>query len=254
MRQSSPSRHDRSSGAAKLASSIGDFSAIIGASPQPAGREIVHIDIVSDVICPWCFIGKRRLARALEQRAELSVSVTWRAFQLNPDMPEDGMVRADYVAAKFGGAAHAARIYAAIADAGAGENIAFAFDRIKRTPNTRAAHRLIRYATREGNADPLVEALFRAYFEQGRDIGDRATLADIAAEAGFARDEATDFLAGETALDEVLGEDRSARRLGISGVPCFILEGGYSISGAQEPEFFFPLFDLVQNAAAQPVE
>jgi predicted DsbA family dithiol-disulfide isomerase len=213
----------------------------------------VHIDIVCDVICPWCFIGKRRLERALEQRPELAVSITWRAFQLNPEMPQGGMARADYVAVKFGGAAHAARIYAAIAEAGAGENIAFAFGRIKRTPSTRDAHRLIRYATLAGNADPVVEALFAAYFEQGRDIGNRAILADIAAECGFVRGEVADWLAGETALEEVLGEDRSARRLGIAGVPCFILDGGYSISGAQEPEFFFPLFDLVQNAAVQTV-
>lgn len=213
----------------------------------------MHIDIVSDVICPWCFIGKRRLGRALDQRPDLSVSITWRAFQLNPEMPEGGMLRADYVAAKFGGAAHAARIYAAIAEAGAGEDIAFAFERIRRTPNTRDAHRLIRYATLAGNADPVVEGLFAAYFQEGRDIGDQRVLADIAAEAGFRRSEAADWLAGDEGLEEVLGEDRSARRLGISGVPCFILDGGYSISGAQEPEFFFPLFDLVQNAAVQPV-
>jgi predicted DsbA family dithiol-disulfide isomerase len=213
----------------------------------------VHIDIVSDVICPWCFIGKRRLERALEQRAEVAVSITWRAFQLNPEMPQGGMARADYVTAKFGGAAHAARIYAAIAEAGAGEDIAFAFERIRCTPNTRDAHRLIRYATLAGNADPVVEALFAAYFEHGRDIGNRAVLADIAAECGFVRAEAADWLAGETAVEEVLAEDRSARRLGIAGVPCFILDGGYSISGAQEPEFFFPLFDLVRNAVVQPV-
>jgi predicted DsbA family dithiol-disulfide isomerase len=213
----------------------------------------MHIDIVSDVICPWCFIGKRRLGRALEQRPDLTVSVTWRAFQLNPDMPEGGMARADYLAAKFGNSAHAGRIYAAITAAGAGENIAFAFDRIRRTPNTRDAHRLIRYATLHGKADALVETLFSAYFEQGRDIGNQAILADIAAESGFDRAAAAKWLAGETALADVLGEDRSARRLGISGVPCFILDGGYSISGAQEPEFFFPLFDLAQNATAQPV-
>jgi predicted DsbA family dithiol-disulfide isomerase len=213
----------------------------------------MHIDIVSDVICPWCFIGKRRLGRALEQRPDVTVSVTWRAFQLNPDMPAGGMARADYVAAKFGNTAHAGRIYAAIATAGVGENIAFAFDRIRRTPNTRDAHRLIRYATLHGNADALVETLFSAYFEQGRDIGDHAILADIAAESGFARAEVANWLAGGAALEEVLTEDRSARRLGISGVPCFILDGGYSISGAQEPEFFFPLFDLAQNATAQPV-
>jgi predicted DsbA family dithiol-disulfide isomerase len=214
----------------------------------------MHIDIVSDVICPWCFIGKRRLGRALEARPELSPSVTWRAFQLNPDMPDEGMPREAYLAAKFGSPGHAARIYATISQAGAGENIAFAFERIRRTPSSRAAHRLIRFATLQGDADPVVEGLFSAYFEQGRDIGNPATLADIAAEAGHERPAASRFLAGEEALDEVLTEDRSARRLGISGVPCFIVDGGYAISGAQEPEFFFPLFDLAQNAAVQPVE
>jgi predicted DsbA family dithiol-disulfide isomerase len=214
----------------------------------------MHIDIVSDVICPWCFIGKRRLGRALEQRPDLSVSVTWRAFQLNPEMPDEGMPREAYLAAKFGSAAHAARIYSTITQAGAGEGISFAFDRIRRTPSSRGAHRLIRYATMEGNSDPTVEALFSAYFEQGRDIGDPATLADIGAEAGLDRAEITQFLSSDAALEEVLTDDRSARRLGISGVPCFIVDGGYAISGAQEPEFFFPLFDLAQNAAVQPVD
>jgi predicted DsbA family dithiol-disulfide isomerase len=214
----------------------------------------MQIDIVSDVICPWCFIGKRRLGRALAQRPDLSVSMTWRAFQLNPDMPDGGMPREAYLNAKFGSAAHATRIYSAIVEAGAGENIAFAFERIRRTPNSRDAHRLIRYATMQGDADPMVEALFSAYFEQGRDIGDPATLADIAAETGYERAEVSSWLGGEAAVAEVLTEDRSARRLGISGVPCFIVDGGYAISGAQEPEFFFPLFDLAQNAAVQPVE
>jgi len=238
--------------AVKRASSSPRFSAIMGHSHSAPGGAM-HIDIVSDVICPWCFIGKRRLERALEQRPDLTVSVTWRAFQLNPEMPKSGMARADYLAAKFGNSAHAGRIYAAITEAGAGEKITFAFDRIRRTPNTRDAHRLIRYATLHGKPDALVEILFSAYFEQGRDIGDQAVLADIAAESGFDRAEAAKWLAGEAALEDVLGEDRNARRLGISGVPCFILDGGYSISGAQEPEFFFPLFDLAQNATAQPV-
>lgn len=213
----------------------------------------MHIDIVSDVICPWCFIGKRRLARALQQRPDMSVSITWRAFQLNPDMPDEGMPREAYVAAKFGSTAHAARIYSTISEAGARENISFAFDRIRWTPSSRRAHRLIRYATIRGNADPVVERLFSGYFEHGRDIGDLGTLCDIAAEAGHGRADVARWLAGEAALEEVLAEDRSARRLGISGVPCFIVDSGYAISGAQEPEFFFPLFDLAQNAAV-PVE
>jgi len=214
----------------------------------------VHIDIVSDVICPWCYIGKKRMERALAARPEIPVSTSWRAFQLNPDMPPEGMDRAAYLAAKFGGQSHAQRIYGAISASGAAEGIQFAFDRIRRTPNTVDAHRLIRFAARAGRGEQTVEALFRAYFTQGRDIGDRATLVELAGEIGFDRAEAALYLAGNGGRDETQAEDRAARRLGINAVPCFILEGGYAISGAQEPEFFFPLFDLVLNKAVEPVE
>jgi predicted DsbA family dithiol-disulfide isomerase len=214
----------------------------------------MHIDIVSDVICPWCFIGKRRLERALTARAEDDVSLSWRAFQLNPDMPPGGMPREAYLAAKFGNAVNATRLYATIAEAGAAEGIPFAFDRIRRTPNTLAAHRLIRYAARNGGAGPLVEALFLAYFTEGRDLGDRDTLADLAAANGLDRAAAARHLDSGDGAPEVLAEDRAARRLGINAVPCFIVDGGYAISGAQEPEFFFPLFDLARNAATQPAE
>jgi predicted DsbA family dithiol-disulfide isomerase len=214
----------------------------------------MHIDIVSDVICPWCYIGKKRLERALAARPDIPVSMSWRAFQLNPEMPADGMERSAYLAAKFGGQAHAQRIYGAITAAGAAEDIPFAFDRIRRTPNTVDAHRLIRFATRSGRGDAAVEALFRAYFTEGRDIGDRVVLAEIAEECGFERGEAAVHLADGSGRDETLAEDRAARRLGINAVPCFIMEGGYAISGAQEPEFFFPLFDLVLNKATEPVE
>jgi predicted DsbA family dithiol-disulfide isomerase len=207
----------------------------------------MQIDIISDVICPWCFIGKRRLERALALRPELETAITWRPFQLNPDMPEEGIDRRAYLAAKFGGDAHAERIYASVSEAGATVGIPFAFDRIRRTPNTRDAHRLIRYAAAEERADPLVEALFRAYFIDGRDIGDRATLAEIAGEIGLDADEAASWLAGPAERDEVVAEDRGARRLGINAVPCFIFERQYAVSGAQEPEFFLPVFDLVRN-------
>jgi predicted DsbA family dithiol-disulfide isomerase len=207
----------------------------------------MHIDIVSDVICPWCFIGKRRLERALKLRPEVDVSISWRAFQLNPDMPAEGMPRQEYLAAKFGGAGQARRIYAAVEQAGAGEDIDFAFDRIRRTPNTVDAHRLIRFAALQGEAGAMVEALFAAYFLDGRDIGARSELAEIASEAGFDRKAAADWLAGDSGRDAVLAEDRAARRAGIEGVPCFVLDGGYALSGAQEPEFFLPLFDIAQN-------
>jgi predicted DsbA family dithiol-disulfide isomerase len=212
----------------------------------------MHIDIVSDVICPWCFIGKRRLERALTARAEDDVSLSWRAFQLNPDMPPEGMPREAYLAAKFGGAPQASRIYAAVRQAGAGENIPFAFDLIRRTPNSLDAHRLIRFATRQGRAEALVEALFAAYFLEGRDIGDRATLAAVAEESGFDRAAALHFLDSDAAAAEIRDEDRSARRLGINAVPCFIIDNSYAISGAQDPEFFLPIFDLAQNAAPAP--
>jgi predicted DsbA family dithiol-disulfide isomerase len=209
----------------------------------------MHIDIVSDVICPWCFIGKRRLERALGQRPELEVSMTWRAFQLNPDMPSAGMERQAYIAAKFGSSAQASRVYAAVAEAGRSEGIDFAFDRIRRTPNTTAAHRLIRYATARGRQEDVVEGLFQGYFLEGRDIGDLETLSDIAAEGGFERKDVAAYLTGSFGREEMLAEERSARRLGINAVPCFIVDGGYAISGAQEPEFFLPLFDLAQNKA-----
>ncbi|HEY0524011.1 MAG TPA: DsbA family oxidoreductase [Stellaceae bacterium] len=210
----------------------------------------MRIDIVSDVICPWCYIGKRRLDRALRARPAVAASATlsWRAFQLNPEMPASGISRDAYLSAKFGNAGHARRAYASVAEAGAAEGIEFDFDRIRRTPNTRDAHRLIRYAARRGRAEPTVEALFRAYFRDGRDIGDRAALIEIADEVGFEPAHAADYLASGDGLDDVLSEDRSARRLGINAVPCFIIDGGYAISGAQEPEFFLPLFDLALNA------
>ena len=210
----------------------------------------MHIDIILDVICPWCFIGKRRLERALAQRPEITAETTWRPFHLNPDMPPAGMARQDYLSAKFGGAQHAGRIYQSISAAGATVDIPFAFDRSRRTPNTRDAHRLIRHAERQGRGDAVVEALFEAYFIAGRDIGDAATLAEIAGEAGLDAVAAAGFLASEAEAAEILAEDANARRLGINAVPCFIFAGQYAVSGAQEPEFFLPVFDLVQNGGA----
>ena len=209
----------------------------------------MQIDIISDVVCPWCFIGKRRLEKALVMRPEIDAAITWRPFQLNPDMPAEGMARADYIATKFGDSGHSRRIHQTIAEAGATVGIAFAFDKIKRSPNTRNAHRLIRYATRQGAASEVVTRLFEGYFLEGRDVGDLATLATIAAEAGLDEREARAFLAGDSERDEIVAEDRNARRLGVNAVPCFIFAGQYAISGAQEPEFFLPVFDLVLNGA-----
>jgi predicted DsbA family dithiol-disulfide isomerase len=204
----------------------------------------MRIDIVADVICPWCFIGKRRLERALALRPDLSVTLSWRAFELNPDMPSEGISREAYLAAKFGGFGMAERLYANIRAAGRGVGIDFAFERIRRTPNTLRAHRLIRLAADRGRANAVVEALFRAYFIAGLDIGDVETLAVIAARAGLDHAEARRHLASEAGTAEVRADEHRARRLGIHAVPCFVLERGYAISGAQEPEMFLPLFDI----------
>jgi predicted DsbA family dithiol-disulfide isomerase len=209
------------------------------------------IEIVSDLVCPWCYIGQRRLERALRHDGALAPRLLWRAFQLNPDMPPDGVPRQAYLAAKFGGTFHAGRIYEAIGEAGAAEGIRFEFDRIERTPNSLNAHRLKRHARLHRVEPDVTERLYRAYFEQARDIGTPGVLADIAAEAGLDRAEAIRYLASDEDRAAVLAEDIGARRQGINGVPCVIIDGKYALSGAQEPEFFLPLFDLARQDNAQ---
>lgn len=206
---------------------------------------MIEVDIFSDPICPWCFIGKRRFEMALDARPEISATVRWRTFQLNPTMPPDGMERQTYLSTKFGSADHAEQLYDNIRQVGAGAGIDFAFDRIARTPNTLNAHRLIRFADRAGAEDVIVEVLFRAYFFDGSDIGDVESLTAIAGEAGLDEQEVAAYLAGDEDGNEVQTEDMQARRLGIQGVPCFIIADQYAVSGAQEPEAFFPLFDMV---------
>jgi len=207
----------------------------------------MNIYIFSDTVCPWCFIGKRRLERALAQRPDLTPTVRWRTFQLNPQMPEDGMDRQRYLALKFGGAARAQELYETIRQVGESEGIAFQFDAITRTPNTVLSHRLLRLAESEGRDTAVAEALFRAYFLDGKDIGDPQALTVIAEEAGLDAGAVQDFLGSEDLADEILAEDRFARRLGIAGVPCFIIDGKYALSGAQEPEAFMPIFEMASQ-------
>lgn len=212
----------------------------------------MRIDIYSDLICPWCFIGKRRLERALAARPGLEVALNWRAFQLNPDMPPGGMERGAYLAAKFGGAERAARVYDAVLTAAAGEGLGIDFDAIRRTPNTLQAHRLIRFAPAGEAQERVVEALFHAYFRHGRDIGDTETLIAVAAEAGLDAAAAREFLQSDRELAAVRAEDLRARTMGINGVPCFILDDRYALSGAQEPETLFAFLDLGRESAPAP--
>ena len=189
------------------------------------------IEIASDVICPWCYIGKRRLEKALASlKGEVEVRIEWLPYQLNPDMPVQGVVRADYRRAKFGSVEKGRALDARVAQEGAGEGIAFAFDRMERTPNTVAAHQLIDLAQSQGKADAVVDALFRGYFEEARDIGDPAVLEGIAAGAGVdGRPEA-----GNRA--KVAEQEERVRELGISGVPTFIFNRESGLSGAYPPE------------------
>lgn len=205
------------------------------------------IDIVSDTICPWCFIGKRKLEAAMQNRPDVQPEIGWRPFQLNPEMPRAGMSRDAYLAAKFGGADRAARIYETIRAAGAELGIPFRFDLIKRTPSTLDSHRLIRWATQEGLQDRVVEALFVAYFTQGADIGDADVLTRIAVENGMDPRVAGDRLRNDTDLDLVRQEDAMARSMGINGVPCFIIDRKYAVSGAQDVPVFHKVFDLALN-------
>ncbi len=213
----------------------------------------MRIDIVSDIICPWCYIGKRRFARALAG-VPAAVEISWRPFQLNPEMPRDGMERSAYLALKFGGAERADDIYAPIREAGDAEGIAFAFERIRRTPNTLLSHRLIRHAGEQGRQDAVVEGLFAAYFVDGRDVGSIDELSAIAAAAGLDRQSAEAYLASDTGLEAVAAEDALARRMGIQGVPCFIIERRIMVSGAQSPDVFQRAFKLAAEAPADQVQ
>jgi predicted DsbA family dithiol-disulfide isomerase len=197
-----------------------------------------RIDIVSDAICPWCYIGKRQLERALALLAPegLSFSVHWNPFQLNPDMPKEGRDRIAYRAVKFGSAERARELDERVASAAASVGLSFRQDLMLRTPNTLDAHRLIWLAGKEGVQDAVMEAVFAAYFTKGRDIGDITVLADCAAEAGMNRASVADFLAGNVAANEMLAADRAAREADVNGVPTFFLDGYSLFSGAMPAE------------------
>jgi predicted DsbA family dithiol-disulfide isomerase len=208
----------------------------------------LNINIFSDLICPWCFIGKRRLSKAiglLDGRTE--INVTWYPFQLNPQMPPEGMDRKVYRIAKFGSWSKSLKLDAQVVEVGATEGIHFAFDRIQRTPNTLNAHRLVWLARRKGIQDALVEALFQSYFTQGRDISDRSILIDIAQRTGLSSTRVESLFYSGEGVEEVRQEEEKARQLKIGGVPLFIVNGKFGLSGAQLPDVFIALFEKVMQ-------
>jgi len=196
----------------------------------------MHIDIVSDAICPWCYIGKRKLDQALALVAdELSVSLQWRPYQLNPSIPPTGLDRQASLARKFASAARADAAYARIAQTGAEEGIAFDFEAITRTPNTQNVHRLIQWAGTGQRQHELMAYLFAAYFERGEDIGDAQVLIQAANSAGMDADLVAQQLPGDSDNEVVAEQEQLARSMGIGGVPCFIINGQYMLMGVQDP-------------------
>jgi len=195
------------------------------------------LDIVSDVVCPWCYIGKHRLERALELMGpEVALEVRWQPFELNPELPSEGMERDAYCARKFGSLARAQAIYARVAAHAAEDGLPMAVERIARTPNTRAAHRLIELAGAHGCQDAVVDALFEAYFVLGHDVGDAGVLIEIGVRAGLARDAITHALADPGGAARIARATDAAHARGVDGVPAFILNGRLLFAGAQSPE------------------
>lgn len=196
----------------------------------------VIIDVVSDVVCPWCFIGKRRLEAAVASIPDIEVTIRWRPFQLDPSIPPGGKDRREYMIGKFGSEERIRQIHANIVQLGAIEGISFDFDAIKVAPNTLDAHRVIRWAASAGNEvqNKLVGILFSAYFEQGQNIGDHTILLEAAQLSGMDVSVAEALLPSDADREAVQTEIATAGRMGITGVPCFLLEGKYAVMGAQE--------------------
>ena len=202
---------------------------------------ILTVDVISDVICPWCYIGKRRLEKAIAAHGG-PVKLRWLPFQLNPGMPKEGISRKEYRIKKFGSWERSQEFDAKVVAAGEAEGIQFAFDRIERTPNTVDAHRLIWLAEQQGCQNAIMEALFRAYFTDGRAISNRQTLIDVVFEAGLERQRAEAMLNCDEGMDAIKEVEGLSQRHGVNGVPFFIINDRITLSGAQQPDTFVEAF------------
>ena len=210
----------------------------------------MKIDVISDVMCPWCYIGKRRIEAAVERRPDIAVEIIWHPFKLDPTIPRGGVDRKEYLERKFGGPEGAAEIYARISKAGLAEGIPFAFDRIVRSPNTTDAHRLIRWARESGDQDQVVESLFQAYFRDGRDIENADVLSGIADDAGMDADRIRQRLATNEAVAEVDADIAFAQKIGVTGVPTFLLAQKLAVVGAQGPDIVVQAMDQAAETVA----
>lgn len=206
----------------------------------------IQIDIFSDVVCPWCLIGKTRLEQALARFGQ-PVAIRWQPFELNPDMPKEGVERNEYRVQKFGSLERSQELDANIQSIGDAEGIPFRFERMQRTPNTFDAHRLIWLAGQQDRQEEIVDRLFRAYFTNGEDVGDQEVLVRIAVESGMDANATRNFLASDKGTAEVRDAEHQGQRMGINGVPFFVLNNKWALSGAQPVEQFLSALEMVSK-------
>src|SRR5580692_12986163 len=210
----------------------------------------MRIDIYSDTVCPWCYLGKRRFELAVAARPQYEPRVTWRPFELNPEIPYEGVDRAGYLASRIGSPERIAEVHADLKRQGEAAGIEFRFDLIKRMPNTRRSHLLIAHAARSGRQAAVAERIMRGYFEEGCDIGDIEELVRLAVDAGLAERESRSAMVLRSGQDGVIAAERHASVLGITGVPTFVFDGQYTVSGAQDVGTLARIFDQVADFAA----
>ncbi len=212
---------------------------------------MIKLDILSDPICPWCFIGKTRLEKALAAEEDHPFTIEWHPFQLNPDMPKDGMDRREYLETKFGGKENAVRVYGQIESAAIEDGLEIDFGAIKRTPNTIDAHRVIHWAGVEGKQNDVVNALFKAYFQDGRDIGNAEVLSDLADSAGMDAAVVAKLLASDSDIADIQNRDAHSRKMGVNSVPTFIVANQHAVPGAQPAEMWTKVIaELREQASA----
>jgi predicted DsbA family dithiol-disulfide isomerase len=217
-------------------------------------QQPVRIDVISDVVCPWCFIGKRRLEKALALKPEIPVEVHWHPYFLNDWIPREGIARSEYLTTKFGSPERYSSIAQRVSAAAAEEGLDYAMDKISRQPNTLDAHRLIRWADGIGKAAEMKQLLMDLYFTEGADLSNRAVLVQAAADIGLDADDISEALASDQDVEQVEREALSAKDAGIDGVPCFIFGGKFAISGAQAPEYLAEAIERMAQAGRDAAE
>ncbi len=208
---------------------------------------MTKLEIISDPICPWCYIGKSKLDKALEQVPDHPFEISWKPFQLNPEMPAQGMDRREYLERKFGGQQGAMQVYGQIAAAAEATGLEIDFEKMTRTPNTIDAHRLIYWAGVEGVQNALVKVLFNGFFKEGWDISDHKILVEAAVLAGMDGKMTARLLKSDAEVEQTRSSDTQAREMGVTGVPTFLIDGQYVVTGAREPEFWVDLINEINE-------